>query len=400
MTHQASLVKRLVALVVLFALLFSVTQFSQSLAQGESKFGEEMARYDTIQSDPGNIETWALWDKEGCAWKQLTPEEAAPVLEAAGRPTDTYTAILRKGLDNGVKIAWGPEDQVFDTLIVANKSFADASAESGVEVKLFDNAYPSTEAPITAAEQMVQYKPDVVISMLVLADLHPAVLEIFKQACLPVIGHSVPHEGQPFFGGSFLGAGKLAAEYLGKVATDKGWKPETTNILLCSDKFQKIPGTPYDGIVGFREVIAESFPGVPETQIEEIDCPSTVVDDEARVADWLTAHPSDNTIIMFGLNDLRALGMYNAVKAAGIEDRVILGGVGVSKEAQEPICNNDPLFLMSVDFVPQLWGQYGIAMAEDVIDGIPIPWRVLPKVQAVDAKNIRDIGLPLCADQK
>lgn len=389
---------RLILIATLATAILLPALSQPTLAQG-SKFGKEIARYETIQGTPGNITQWVVWDKAACAWKDVTAEAAA-MNKAAGRPEDTYTAILRDGTGSGAKIAWTPQDQVFDTLVVANKSFEEAAAQSGVEVKLFDNAYPSTEAPLTAADQVVQYKPDVVISMLVLADLHPAILEKYKEACLPVIGHSVPHEGQPFFGGSFLDAGKLAAEYLGKVATEKGWTADNTTILLCSDaRFVKNPGTPYDGIVGFREVIAKSFPGVPEDRIAELDCPSDIVTDERNVTDWLTANPTQNNLIMFGLNDLRALGMYNAVKAAGIADRAVLGGVGVSKESQEPICRNDTTFLMSVDFVPQLWGQYGVAMAQDVIEGLPIPSRVLPKVQPVDATNIRDIGLKLCPDQ-
>lgn len=393
--NRMRLSNRFFMLAVLLVALIGILPVS---AQDDSLFGDVIAEYETIQGDPEEITSWVVWDGENCSWVDVT-EDAGALREARGLSPDSYTAILREAGDSDFIIAWTPQDQVFDTLVVANASFATAAETSGMDVRLFDNAYPSVEAPISAAEQTIQVGSDVVISMLVLADLHPAILEMYAEACIPVIGHSVPHEGQPFFGGSFLDAGKLAAEYLGAVATEHGWTPEDTTILLCQDdRFVRNPGSPYDGIVGFREVIAESFPGMAEEKIVEINCPSDIVTDEINVTDWLTANPTEDNLIMFGLNDLRALGMYNAVNAAGIQDRAILAGVGVSIEAQDPICNDDTTYLMSVDFVPQLWGEYGVALAQDVLEGIPIPSRVLPVVQPVDASNIRDLGMDLCGE--
>src|SRR5690606_11913498 len=115
----------------------------------DGMFGEVIGEYETIQGDPAEIESWVVWDAEACEWKDVTAN-AATILEGFGRSPDSYTAILRAAGDSDVLIAWTPEDQVFDTLIVANKSFADTAELTGLNVPLIDNAYPSVEIPFTA----------------------------------------------------------------------------------------------------------------------------------------------------------------------------------------------------------------------------------------------------------
>ena len=321
--------------------------------------------------------TWMLWDEASCSF-----------VETDDHP-DVYQAVLRKDGDANYRFAWTPEDNVFDTLIVANESFRVAAAASETDVTEFDNLYPSEEQPLVVADLVVQHDPDVVLSMNVLANLNPAIMSKYKEACIPAVAHSVPHEGQPFFGGGeWYAVGRAQAEYLIAVAEGRGWTTGDVDVLLCAHSaFVQDRTSPYASIIGFREVVKESF-DVGDDNIHELECPSDIVTDQANVADWLTAHPDTQNIMGFGINDLRTLGMVNALRESGRAETSIAGGVGLSQESVGPLCANDPTFLTSVDFVPQLWGEYGIAIAQDIAEGNPIPSEIYPQATVVDAASI------------
>ena len=357
----------------------AATAAASSEAAASSKFGEVLETLETTLSEAGSASDvdWLQWDEASCSF---TP--------AAEHP-DSYSVELRDGTDSGVEFVWTPEDQVFDTLIVANKSFEDYAASSNNVIPLIDNGYPDTERPLIAADEVVQRDPAVVVSMNVLADLNPAIMQKYKEACIPAIAHSVPAEGQPFFGGGdWSASGAAQAAYLVGKAQEQGWTPETASVVLCSDSaFEQSETSPYGAILAFRDYLASNFP-VAEDRIYEIQCPSDGTTDTANTADWLTAHPDDNQLIMFGLNDIRALGMANALRDADRSDQAVLGGVGLSAESVKPICDGDTTFLSSVDFVPQLWGAYGIGMAQDIADGKPIPAQTYPVATVVDSSNI------------
>jgi len=357
----------------------ATTETPSTTAADTSALGEVVVELPTTIATPEQAAaaTWLVWDEGTCSF-----------VETDDHP-DSYQATLRDDGEADYRFAWTPEDNVFDTLIVANESFRVAAEESDTEVTEFDNQYPSTEEPLIVADQVVQYDPDVVVSMNVLADLNPAIMGKYKDACIPAIAHSVPADGVPFFGGGeWFAVGRASAEYLVPVASDRGWTPEDTSVVLCSDSaFVQDETSPYASLIGFREVINESF-AVGDENIYEIQCPSDIVTDQANTLDWLTAHPDVEHMIMFGINDLRALGMVNALKDAGRDANGIVGGIGLSQESIGPLCAGDNTFLTSVDFVPQLWGQYGIALAQDVAEGNPIPAEVYPQATVVDRDTI------------
>src|SRR5713226_4770686 len=106
---------------------------AQREARQPVKFGKVIKRLPTLASDPavGKNAKWLTYSYSKCDW-----------VTAKSHPA-TYTAELRDSKGVKVKFAWTPEDQVFDTLLHANASFAKYAKLTHTEVKLIDNQYPS-----------------------------------------------------------------------------------------------------------------------------------------------------------------------------------------------------------------------------------------------------------------
>jgi ribose transport system substrate-binding protein len=351
-------------------------------AAAASPYGALIKEYLTADANP----SWVKWDAASCAFVTAT----APYTGAY--KVDLYGPGTKK-----LSVVWTPEETVADNVILATQSFQAAADKAGFKITVISNNYPDTAQPIKAANDAVTLKPDVVLSMNILSDLQKAVFDIYKQACTPAVAFAVlPPDGIPFVAASWMDAGRLDGENALKAMAAKGWTMADTSVFFCiNGSLGTASGGPFDGIKAYDAAISTS-PGYDKTRVSYQDCSGgtgAATDDTnlAATRDWLTAHPNAKHILMFAGPDAAGFQVYNAVIAAGRGDQAIVEGVGLTKPVRALLLKNDPTYVGSVDFGLPLYGPYGIAIAQDIAAGNPVPLRVVQQLRLVDATTIKSV---------
>src|SRR5215813_13569233 len=111
----------------------------------------------------GFTEPWLLSDKASCSFK---PTDKHPT---------SYTGQLRKAGTGGPRIVYTTADTTLPVMKTINGSFLKYSKESGADMTMLSNEYPSKTKPILLAKQVAAMKPDVVISNFWIPELYPQV---------------------------------------------------------------------------------------------------------------------------------------------------------------------------------------------------------------------------------
>lgn len=357
----------------------STTAASPSAA---SAYGALIKEYQTADTNP----SWVKWDAASCSFvKADAPYPGAYKVDLYGPGTKQLSVV------------WTPEETVADNVILATQSFQKAADQAGFKITVISNNYPDTAQPIKAANDAVTLKPDVVLSMNILSDLQKAVFDIYKQGCIPAVAFAVlPPDGIPFVAASWKDAGTIAGQNALKAMAAKGWTMADTSVYFCvNGSLGTASGGPFDGIKAYDAALSTA-PGYDKSKVSYQDCSGgtgAATDDTnlAATRDWLTAHPDAKHILMFAGPDAAGFQVYNAVIAANRGDQAIVEGVGLTKPVRALLIKNDPTYIGSVDFGLPLYGAYGIAIAQDIAAGNPIPLRVVQQLRLVDASTIQAV---------
>lgn len=315
----------------------------------------------------GAPENWVAWDRASCSFKPATdhPEtyEVTPVADGAG-----------------LKIAYTPETTELPFDIKQNDGVAKVAKESGAEVKLFDNQYPSTTQPINVAKAVTQFAPDAVLSMNVIADLYPQIMKIYDRGCLPTVVLDLsPPDNTVFFGIRQGDMGTVAAEYAAEVMREREWDLSKTFVVSCADSdVGQAAGSPHDRVDYFHRGIRSAFSEIPADNYTMLNCHTQQGPEQSRqqMADWLTAHPGAEHVVGNAINDMRALGMHTALRAKGMGEDAALVGIDADPPNLKLIENGDPIFIGDVTQYPERRGELLIPLAKDVADGKPVPREV------------------------
>lgn len=315
----------------------------------------------------GAPERWVTWDRASCSFKPATDHpaeyEVTPVTDGAG-----------------LKIAYTPETTELPFDLKQNEGVDRVAQESGVELKLFDNQYPSTTQPITVAKAVAQFDPTVVLSMNVIANLYPQIMKIYDEACLPTVVLDLsPPPNSVFFGIRQGDMGTVAAEYAAEVVRERGWALPDTYVVSCSDSdVGTDPGSPYDRVDYFHRGLRSAFPEIPADNYEMLNCHTQQGSEQSRqqMTDWLTANPQAKHVVGNAINDMRALGMHTALRAKGLGENAALVGIDADPPNLKLIEDGDPIFVGDVTQYPERRGELLIPLAQDIAAGKPVPQEV------------------------
>lgn len=315
----------------------------------------------------GTPESWVAWDSASCSFKP-----------ASDHPTEWDPAAAADA--NGLKVAYTPETTELPFDVKQNRGVEAVAGRAGVELKTFDNQYPSTSQPINVAKAVAQFKPDAVLSMNVIANLYPQIMKIYDRACLPTIVLDLsPPDNSVFFGVRQGDMGTVASEYAATVMRERGWDLGATYVVSCSDSdVGTDPGSPFDRVDYFHRGIRAAFPEIPADNYTMLNCHTQQGSEQSRqqMADWLTAHPQAKHVVGNAINDMRALGMHTALKAKGMGENAALVGIDADPPNLKLIEDGDPIFVGDVTQYPERRGELLIPLAKDVADGKPVPEEV------------------------
>ena len=260
-----------------------------------------------------------------------------------------------------------------------------ANAEAaGVKLLVADNRLDGPTA-LANAQSFVQRHVDYAIEFQTDANFGPVVMNVFNQAGVKVTAIDIPMPGATFFGVNNPKSGFMGGSYLATVALKTfGADKMKTGYLVIGALPQSgaIPAMRTDGQKSGFLAVAEGFPA---DHIISIDTKNTLQESYSQMANVLGRIPAGTPIMVIAINDQAALGMLQAIKAAGRADDAIVVGNGAD-EAQA--LATEPHLVAATGSFPERYGNYLIPMALEALAGKPLPPAVFMTHIMVTKANI------------
>ena len=343
---------------------------ASTAADDGGSFGNGLKLTDEVIAEPevASIkEPWVRWNTDTCAYEETTdhPEE--------------YTAKLRK-VDGSYQIGYMHYGNVDSFGIANSKNIESLAKDAGFDLSVYNLKYPSETEPLSQARTAVLKGDKGVITAT--QTLWEQQYKILQEECIAPIqlysfGTKVPN-----FGVNWGNAGTGIGTALGEIALEKEWDPEQTALVQCTnpdygpsvnEMFKTAPMAVEDA--GFA---------VPSENVFDLTC--KVGKHETVTTDWFTAHPDFQNVMLDTVDDPSAAGMINAIKKAGKQDDSIIIVSGADPQGRKAIRAGTQTG--SLAFFPERYGEWAMALLEDVLAGNPVPMEVNHPTPLITIDNI------------
>lgn len=289
---------------------------------------------------------------------EVTPAEWAPVVRPA----------LQKW-----KIGYGDGYGGIPFTADVTASINRVAAEMGVEIIYCDNGVDQAKT-VECANSFILQKVDAVIFANWVGGTEQAIVDLYKAAGIPCITYDGPHPGCAHFAADQFEAGRLTSLMAAKYAKEQGWP--TADIYFIHP-YTSGTGVLVDRKLGAVAGIKEGL-GLADSQIDETIEFSIADDVQAKVTDWVTAHPKAKYVICVATNgDATAIACMVALEEAGytVKNAAVFGQ-GASDEALVELRTRtdiDSVFKGSLAYFPTKYGDFLIPAVVDLIEGKEIP---------------------------
>ena len=121
----------------------------------------------------------------------------------------------------------------------------------------------------------------------------------------------------------------------------------------------------------------------------QVDGGGALEESFTAVKNALQTVPADRRILLYSINDDSTLGAWRAITEAGRQENTLVAGLGGSVAALGELRNN-PQWVAEGSVFATHWGQYLIAMATAVLNGVePPPLTKCPQI-VLTADNVDD----------
>lgn len=351
-------------------------------------FAQDMPGNPTMDQDPGDPD-------QAVYWVRYNFDDGAYELaeDAEGDAMMDWDASMAAEAMGDVTICFTPESEEFDFDLKVNPSMANAAEAAGVELLVFNNAYPSTTQPLENADACVTREPDIVVSFNVFAELTEAIMSKYNAENIPVIAVDVTHPGSVFWGADNCATGRFAAEFAAAWAEEHMWPEEEMVVFTGLDP--AVGGAPACRNTAFTDYFKENYPGIPDENYFDVDMRTAELGPNAgalaATTDWLTANPNAKYIVATSINDDRAFGIASAMSQADRGDPTV-DGVVIGKNADAIALDairegNSPL-VGTVSFFPERYGDFIVPLALDILAGNAVPSIVRVPHEVISADNI------------
>lgn len=269
------------------------------------------------------------------------------------------------------------------------KSINDVAQQMGVDIVYCDNHYPDQDKTVECSNSFVTQQAQGVIFANWIAGTEDLIANIFHTAKMPCVAYDGPHPGCVAFGPDNFASAKEAGKFLGEYAKAHGWDPKDTQLVMIWT-----PKTPVHKAraEGATAGVEEVFP-IPQANIHNIDT-QTVGDEYDSVTAWATAHPDAKNVLCFGHSDLPGVNCALALEKAGFKGRAAAASLGASDEALVDLrtrTDEESLFKATISYFPERYGQYLVPIIVDLLEGKPVPERILPAVAPVTRENVNQL---------
>ena len=302
---------------------------------------------------------WYVWDSSKCEYVATAKHPA------------TYHPVLRK-IKGSMQIGYMHYGNI-DPFGVANSSDIEKQAKAaGFKLNIYNLKFPSPTEPLVQAKTSVIKKDRGVIEANQLPTLWTKLFKTLKEGCIPALQMYLRAPGVPSFGAVWSTAGTTQGTWLGQEGLKRHWDPAKTAFVECTNP-------DYGGSVNVMfdtappSLLKTGFK-IPKGNIFKVVCkyqaqPSS----ETTVTDWFTAHPADKYpyVMINTIDDETMQGVLNAMRRSHRTKNVLTIANGADKLGQAQLRSGQQS--ASNAFFPEKYGQWSVAIMEDILSGKPVP---------------------------
>lgn len=351
--------------------LAAVEQAEAALVVAQAAAEDARAQAESAQQD-------AAAAQEDAEMAQLQAAVIAGEYRATIRPAEQAWKIGYGDGFSGIPFT----DSVTDSI----NAVAD---EMGVEIIYCDNAVDQ-EKTLNCTNLIIAQGADGVIFANWIGGTEDLIAGLYTDAGLPCVSYDGPHPGCAAFGPDNYRAAQEAGRYLGQLAADQGWDPAETELIILWNPDVPVLKERRDGsIAGVTEVFA-----IPQDNIHT-DIPHKDISDVLPlVRDWVTAHPDAQNVLCFGHSDQPGVDCALALEEGGFLGRAAAASLGASDEALVDLrdrTDDESIFKATISYFPERYGQYLVPAIVDLLEGRPVPDRIIPDVSPVTRENVQEL---------
>jgi ribose transport system substrate-binding protein len=326
----------------------------------------------------------------------------ALTLTACGSSTDEPANTKANGDGRLTKVALGLATEEGAVYVQMKDDLVAKAKELGVEFRVFNNN-GSAEGMLRAADEMVAYKPDVILEEAPVADAGDRVGQMFEDAGIPCIAVNVAVNKCHLFNFDqpYLSA-LVAKDLAGKMKARKWTAADTTVIIGQNSNYGDSVNV---AVWSFYEAISSLLDGMTEMPASKIDNgTTTIVEGQGVQVDLKTTLdegfdamtrllptiPEDRHVLVYTLSDESAQGVIRALNNAGRADDAMVVGYGESDIAIKAIQAGDGPWTAEAAGFFTSWGQFLLAQAQAIVDGADIPELTAPPMVSITQENVND----------
>ena len=249
------------------------------------------------------------------------------------------------------------------------QSVTAAAAASGVELIMLDNKYDPAVA-VRNAEEFVEKRVDLVLEFQVEEAAAPRVAHIFKKADIPLVAIDVPHPNATYFGVDNFEVGYEAASILTQAALRR-WKGKVDRVVGVG--FSEAGSFVQNRITGAFDGIRERFKDLAPDRFARIEGRGMREASHKAMTEYLRGRKAGEHTLVAAATDSSALGVLDAVRAAGQEQNFAIVGQDCIPEVMEEMRGGSSAIVGSISHEPETYGPRLIQLGIAILRGYTVP---------------------------
>jgi ribose transport system substrate-binding protein len=298
----------------------------------------------------------------------------------------------------GVKFAFAISDSAASVDVTQADVFVNQAKKLGATVHVYNNNGDAATM-LSNASLMVASKPDVIVDYPSVANATDRVGQDFTSAGIPCIAINVPIKGCSFFNFDETALADLGAEAMAKQMKARGWNGSNTTVII--GQASELGASVNIAVTSFYAKLSELVPGMTKVKASAIGPSTTKINSQglqvdvgltldqgySTVASALQTIPANRNIVIYTVADDATQGALRAISAQNRSSTTMASGYGGEPAAFSAIRAGSDWVTDQIGFFPY-WGEFVLAMAVAMHNGVTPPPLTAPSQVVVDKQNI------------
>lgn len=263
-----------------------------------------------------------------------------------------------------------------------------AQAHGGFELILVNNA-SDPQTALDNARRLIAAKVDLAIEYQLHERTNHAIMDLFRQADIPVIAVDIPMPGAVFFGADNYRAGQIAGE--AAVSWIRRHWAGCLDRVVCFQ--QSIVGPlPAGRIHGELDALRMGL-GISDADIMFFDTNVLPGDAQRAATQALRNIPWGKKVLFVGIDGGAALAGLAAAEALDRQAHTAVACQNVDAKIRAELRRGNPMLIGAVDYFPERYGDHIIRIASDLLSGRPVPPAIYTEHRLLTADDVTSPAL-------